>query len=231
MKNLAFNFNNTIIKKIPANFSARKLILTILADKSASMGDDVTVVQNAINDMLTTINNDSILKAAVELMVISVGDKAPRMVRPLSPVSENEKITIGSAAGFTPLGEAILLADEKINARLVELKTSGSEVLAPIMVALTDGNPCGSDKMAEAVNLVRSGAFTFVPVAIGEDEHSQLAEFGTEVYEISNVEIPKLFQAVTSSTKASITTSAKASFDKLMKAAMSWSTPAPVFSK
>lgn len=230
MKNLAFNFD-TVISKLPTGYSTRKLILAILADKSASMGDNVTVVQNAITDMITTINNDSILRASVELMVISVGDKAPNVVRSLGPVSESETITIGSAAGFTPLGEAIILANDKINNRLIEVKMSGSEVLAPVIVALTDGNPYGSDKMREAIDLVRTGAFTFVPVAIGEDEHSQLAEFGTDVYEISNIEIPKIFHAVTASTKASLTTASKASFDKLMAAALSWSTPVPAFSK
>ena len=115
----------------------RALPIFVLADTSGSMnGEKIQAVNKAIHDMVNTLRNVNDIRGVFKISIIAFGgDKVivkqhPTDVRDI----QLEELT---AAGKTPMGEAITVATE-----LIEDKTIvKSNDYLPTVVLLSDGYP------------------------------------------------------------------------------------------
>lgn len=112
----------------------------LVLDTSASMQDDpIESLNDGISLFLKELRKDPIACLSIELAVVSFGGEA-EVVRGF----ENpKKIRIPrlSAAGVTPMAEALELAFDLIGERLGEYEQKGVGRVRPLILLLTDGQP------------------------------------------------------------------------------------------
>lgn len=115
----------------------RALPIFILADTSGSMiGEKIQAVNKAIHDMINTLRNVNDIRGVFKVSIITFGgDKV--CVQQLPTDVRDIKFEELSAAGKTPMGEAITVATELIEDKAV---VKSSDYL-PTVVLLSDGYP------------------------------------------------------------------------------------------
>jgi uncharacterized protein YegL len=192
------NLNDLIIQK------ARPLPVIILADASGSMASDnrITVLNNAIREMVDSLKEENTLRAEIYFSVITFGGNVKSH---LGFTKANEiNWTDLTAGGGTPMGEAftqtkIFLEDKSL---------IPSRSYAPTLVLLSDGLP--TDNWSEALEQLlhsprASKAFRIaMSIGAGQEGRNVLKQFlgdsELDVFEaVQARDIKKFFRFVTMS--------------------------------
>jgi uncharacterized protein YegL len=123
-----------------------KCPLVLLLDTSYSMGVDrsplpfaIDQLNNALVALRDAINEDSVAKRRVELMVVTFGGS----VTPLGDfvVAQDWVPPMLAAAGDTPMGQAVATGIDLASQRRRELQRDGVPTYRPWIFLLTDGEP------------------------------------------------------------------------------------------
>lgn len=121
----------------------------IVCDASRSMWDrelckqpvpPLSVVEDALPDMLTALEDDDVVVESAHLSVIAFGDE-PKLVLPLTPLSENPTIYALKRQTETDYAKAFDFIDKQIRQDCAKLAANQLGVFTPIVFFLTDGNP------------------------------------------------------------------------------------------
>lgn len=192
------NLNNLIIQK------ARPLPVIILADTSGSMASDnrITILNNAIREMVDSLKDENTLRAEIYFSVITFGGE----VKSHLGFTKAKEInwTDLSAGGNTPMGGAFT----ETKTFLEDKSLIPSRSYAPTLVLLSDGIP--TDNWSEALEQLlhsprASKAFRIaMSIGAGQEGRNVLKQFlgdsELDVFEaVQARDIKKFFRFVTMS--------------------------------
>ena len=183
----------------------KTLPVVLLLDTSGSMHENgkISVLNSAVNEMLTSFRSLDATNASISVSIITFGGNA-QIHQELKPVSEIKEINM-VAGGMTPMGAAVTLAKEMIENK--EIITS--RTYRPTVVLVSDGMP--NDSWESAIELFkndgRSAKCYRMAMGIGVDEgtaeHKVLERFISDEERVYSAEdasnIRKFFKYVTMS--------------------------------
>ncbi len=154
-------------EELVENPTARIPICLVL-DVSGSMeGDPINELQEGFNVFMNTIQSDEVAKYAAEICVVTFGGAVEKKLDFAS--IERQETPILSTEGLTPMGEAVVLAINLLDARKREYKSAGVDYFQPWLVLMSDGESTDDISLAEKkVNeLTSRKQLTVFPIGIG----------------------------------------------------------------
>ncbi|PSL13089.1 uncharacterized protein YegL [Marinobacterium halophilum] len=188
--------------------SARPLPVIVLADTSGSMSIDgkIEALNQGLKEMLSSFASESRLRAEIQVSVISFGGDQAEMILPLTPAHQIEGMKELEAAGPTPLGSALKIA----NSLVEDKERIPSRSYKPVLVLISDGYPTDEwqGPFERFANGERAQKATRFAMAIGSDaDESMLADFANDpeapLFRAENArDIHRFFRAVTMSVSA-----------------------------
>jgi len=132
----------------------------LVLDTSASMsGNKIAELNEGLQILTEELKEDDLAEKRIDLAVISFG-KGVELIRPFTGISKFIPPEL-SAGGYTPMGEAILLAIEVVEKRKAEYREIGTDYYRPWIFLITDGQPTdmrkGDARWQEVVTAVHEG--------------------------------------------------------------------------
>jgi uncharacterized protein YegL len=146
---------------------ARPLPVFVLADVSGSMhGVKMNILNRAIKEMLHSFAQEENKRAAIEVCIITFGDRTANVYRELGEVNKDEDCNM-IAAGNTPMGQAFDLVTEIVENREIV----SSRAYRPTIVLVSDGQPNDDweGPLQELHNSERAGKAIRFAMGIGDD--------------------------------------------------------------
>lgn len=151
----------------------------------------VTAIQEMIGGVQLFYDNllaDDVARYSAEVCVVTFGDNAPELIIDFANLDRQEserrqKISGLKAKGGTPMGEAVNMALDCLEARKQDYKDKGVDYYQPWLVLMTDGEPNGSaSELKRAIDrtndLVNVRKLTVFPIGIGDEaDMNCLAKF------------------------------------------------------
>lgn len=162
-------------------------ILNVLDTSGSMSGHPINELNAGIRLFYETIRISRESKYAADLALISFGDKGVRRIQDFAQVYQIPNPPQLTASGMTPMGEAVNLALDMIEARLQEYSASGIQYYHPWLVLMSDGKPNGDVSEFEraasrARDLVERRKLVVFPVGVGKDaDRDSLAQFSTRI--------------------------------------------------
>lgn len=154
-------------EELVENPTARIPICLVL-DVSGSMeGEPINELQSGIDLFMNTIQSDEVAKYAAEICMITFGGVVQKILDFAS--IERQETPVLTTEGLTPMGEAVVLAINLLEARKMEYKKAGVDYFQPWLVLMSDGAATDDISLAETkVNeLVSRRQLTIFPIGIG----------------------------------------------------------------
>lgn len=117
----------------------------LLVDCSASMGQsgDINEVNAGLQQFAVEVVEDELARNRADIAVVALQDPGLRVEVPPVLARDFQPPTL-SAAGATPIGGAIRLGLDTIEARRSEYRSRGAQAYAAMMFLITDGAPTDS---------------------------------------------------------------------------------------
>ena len=162
--------------RILTESSEGRIICVLVADTSGSMAPCAHKLQQAIVDLVDTINSDDFYRSLIDLCLITYNDEA-RVVQPFAPAHAFKPPHEIECRGTTSTHQAIRLAIDKVNERKAEYQANGVPYRQPWIWLFTDGGSNDDDNGSfdELLQMQRAGRLSFYGVGIGpEAEASEL---------------------------------------------------------
>lgn len=142
-------------------------------DTSGSMdGDPIQELNKGVRQFFTELKDDDVARFAAEVCIVTFGDSA-RCVQDFGPL-EQQMFSDLPAMGGTPMGEALTIALDKLEARKQKYKEAGVDYFQPWLVIMTDGYPNGDtsvlhESVTRASQLAATKKLSVFPITIGND--------------------------------------------------------------
>ncbi|MCY4459378.1 MAG: VWA domain-containing protein [Albidovulum sp.] len=155
-----------------------RLPICLVLDTSASMkGAPINELQEGVDLFFSELLNDEVAKFSAEVAVITFGGGV-EVKSDFAAVSSRQEPPRLNASGWTPMGEAVEVALEKLEARKEKYKRVGVDYFQPWLVLMTDGVPTDDILRASGLvgNLSRQKKLAVFAVGIGKD--ADLKELG-----------------------------------------------------
>lgn len=192
------NLNDLVIQK------ARPLPVVILADVSGSMASDnkITVLNNAIREMIDSLSDEDSLRAEIYFSVITFGGEVKSHIN-FTKASEINWTDL-SANGNTPMGEAFIITKTLLEDKNIIPGRS----YAPTLVLLSDGMPTDNweDALDKLLSSNRASKAFRIAMSIGAGQEGRkvlkrfLGDSELDVFEANQSrDIKKFFRFVTMS--------------------------------
>ncbi len=168
-------------EELVENPTARIPICLVL-DVSGSMdGDPISELGSGVELFFDAIRNDAVAQYAAEICIVTFGGIVKKE---LDFAAINRQILPSlEVNGDTPMGAAVTLALDLLDARKTEYRNAGVDYFQPWMVLMTDGQPTDDISVAEAriKSLVTSRKLTIFPIGIGSNTNlSELSRLSGE---------------------------------------------------
>lgn len=141
----------------------------------------VTALQEMIDGVNLFYDNlldDEVARYAAEVCIVTFGDEA-NLVMDFANLDRQEeerktKISHLEARGETPMGEAVNMALDCLEARKKQYRDAGVDYYQPWLVLMTDGEPNGdamefNRAVARTNELAKVRKLTVFPIGIGEE--------------------------------------------------------------
>lgn len=125
--------------------------IVLCLDTSYSMtGDPIDELQEGVKTFFHSLRDDEIAKHSAEVSVVTFGGTVEELIE-FKPLSEEPTPSL-QAAGHTPMGEAVAVALDSLEARKKQYQNTGVDYYQPWLVLMTDGAP--TDHIEETVHRV-----------------------------------------------------------------------------
>lgn len=159
----------------PGPFAA--CVLVIDCSSSISTADAIGEVNRGLKQFAVEVNDDELARNRADIAVIALRDPGLRVESPFTLARDFRPPTL-VANGGTPMGGAIKLGLDTIQARREEYRTRGARAYAPMMFLITDGEPTDdvSAAVAEAHAIEAAGKLNFFCIGTKEANFARLAE-------------------------------------------------------
>jgi uncharacterized protein YegL len=150
----------------------------LLLDTSSSMnGEPVTALNQGLQSFQVDIRQDALAQRRVEIAIVSFGNGGVKTLQDFVTANQFEAPTL-SAAGNTPMGEAINRALDMLRERKGQYKENAIPYYRPWLFMITDGAP--TDAWQDAAQRIRDeeGAkqLAFFAVGVGQADLATLAK-------------------------------------------------------
>ncbi len=180
--------NNYSINDLVDNPTQRVPICLCLDTSGSMQGEPIKELNKGLKIFFDALKNDEIALYAADVCIITYGHETGKEVRCISDFSGIEckpELPTLEEGGLTPMGEAVNLGLDLLEARKNEYKEKGIDYYQPWLVLMTDGVPYG-DKDPKAVaraqkrttDMVNNKKLVVFPIGIGENaDMEELAKF------------------------------------------------------
>jgi uncharacterized protein YegL len=186
-----------------ANNQEQRLPCVLVLDTSYSMdGEPISELQSGLELFAHELKNDDDASQKVQMLVIKCGGNADIIGDWID--AENFIPPALEANGGTPLGQAVRLASDEIEARKETYRNNGISYLKPWLFIISDGVPTDNYKgdAADLVSKEKAGKFTTFPIAVEGADLSIMAEFAVRPpQKLQGTEFKKLFQWISASVR------------------------------
>ena len=155
------------------NPTARVPICLVL-DVSGSMGGaPIAELNEGVKQFFDAIRADDVAMYAAEICIVTFGSTVARVVDFMS--IERQSVPALLADGATPMGEAVVLGLDLLEARKEDYKRAGVDYFQPWLVVMTDGEPTDDILVASEriKNLVAAKKLSVFPIGIGSAANMQ----------------------------------------------------------
>jgi len=186
--------------------------VVLLLDVSGSMaGRPLELLHEGLNEFLNAIRTDDLASKRVDLAIVTFGQEI-QVVHDFAPVTAYDSLQL-EAGGPTPLGEALELSVQMLEARKRQYQEEGTEYYRPWLVLLTDGAPTdmrpGDARFARVAELMQTSIankkLAFFPVGVGPEADlnvlNQLTGGQVEALRLKGLNFSKFFQWLSNSQK------------------------------
>lgn len=177
------NNNLSIRLEDLVNNPTARVPVCLCLDTSGSMsGMPIDELNNGVRLFYESIREDETALYSAEVSIVTFGGSAQCIVDFASLEVQPNAPTL-TAAGMTPMGEAVNIGLDLLERRKEEYKDRGVDYYQPWLVLMTDGAPNGnSTELSRAINrtvdLVNQKKLTVFPIGIGSDaDMDVLAQF------------------------------------------------------
>ncbi|MBK5399433.1 VWA domain-containing protein [Pseudomonas sp. TH39(2020)] len=155
----------------------------LVLDVSGSMdGAPIAELQAGVKMFFDAIRDDEVAQYAAEICIVTFGGTAQKVLD-FSSIGRQDVPPL-VASGMTPMGHAVGIALDLLEARKADYQRAGVDYFQPWMVLMTDGEPTDDiEEVATRVsNLINQRKLTVFPIAIGEAANVQsLARFSPKL--------------------------------------------------
>ena len=158
----------------PSNFRGKRLPVCLCLDTSGSMtGAPIDSLNEGLGVFWEAMKEDSEASEAADVAIITFGYGGIECPVDFGNIA-GTKPPLLLPGGMTPLGEAVELAADTIDARLRAYREVGCEYYSPWLLLTTDGMPngnpaCFRKAAARITTMARHERLSVFPVAVGED--------------------------------------------------------------
>jgi uncharacterized protein YegL len=132
--------------ELPADAAGPFVQLNIIADGSDSMRGVIDEVNDGLRSLAVSLAEDDLARNRVDVTVIRFGGVAEQITGPVLARDFNAP-TI-SVGGLTPMGGAVNLSLDSMEARRAEYRTNGVREYVPWIILFTDGYPTDNTDLA-----------------------------------------------------------------------------------
>ncbi len=151
----------------------------LVLDVSGSMeGEPIAELHSGVQMFFDAIRNDEVAQYAAEICIVTFGGTAQKVLD-FGSISRQDVPPL-VASGMTPMGHAVSIALDLLEARKEDYQRTGVDYFQPWMVLMTDGEPTDDigPAAARVANLISKRKLTVFPIAIGGAANLQsLAQF------------------------------------------------------
>lgn len=156
-------------QELVENPTARIPICLVLDVSGSMAGASIAELQAGVDLFFKAIREDDVAQYAAEIAIVTFGGGVQKKLDFLA--ISRQQVPDLYADGDTPMGEAVSMALDLLEARKTEYRNAGVDYFQPWMVVMTDGQPTDSIDLASTRirDLVKSKKLTVFPIAIGED--------------------------------------------------------------
>ncbi|WP_062311816.1 vWA domain-containing protein [Demequina rhizosphaerae] len=155
------------------NPTARVPIILCLDCSTSMRGARIKELNAGVASFYKAISSDEIARYSAEISIVTFGPVQKETdFQTVSTQPHAPKLT---AAGNTPLGEAVELSLDLLERRKQEYKDNGIDYYQPWLVLMTDGAPFGGSaavlaaQVARVQSLAGAGKLAVFPIGIGDD--------------------------------------------------------------
>lgn len=179
------NSNNLIRKNDLVSNPTPRIPICLCLDTSGSMkGAPIEELNRGVQTFYDAIKRDEIAYYSAEICVVTFGGNEPTLERDFSSMElQPDAPELSADSGFTPMGEAIQMAIDRLDQRKAQYQRYGVDYYQPWLVLMTDGVPfigdseaqiaTESDALTKAQQLIRERVadrkLTLFPIGIGEN--------------------------------------------------------------
>ena len=126
--------------------------IVLCLDTSYSMsGDPISELQEGMQMFFHSLYDDETAKHSAEVSVVTFGGTVEKFIE-FTSLQEEPPPPRFQAAGHTPMGEAVVVALDSLEARKSQYQNTGVDYYQPWLVLMTDGAP--TDHIEDAVHRV-----------------------------------------------------------------------------
>ena len=172
---ITFDYHNDLV----VNPAARCPCMLVLDASSSMRGSRIDELNRGVSQFVSELKSDDVAASSVEIGVVTFGHQVEQ-VQPLTCVDDIIDVGCVDACGMTPMGQAVELAIQKLEARKQQYQQNGVSYYQPWLVLMTDGEPNDHWQVAaqKLKNLAQNKKMVVLCIGIGEDANlSLLSEF------------------------------------------------------
>lgn len=166
-------FNGIIGKEDLVDNPTARVPVCLCLDVSYSMeGLPINELNKGVSLFYEAIKEDEVAAYSAEICIVTFGGFGAQCVSEFSSLQSNPYPPILSAAGGTPMGEAVNMGLDKLEERKQLYKDVGLDYFQPWLILMTDGAPNGLQSefdraVQRTVEMVENKKLTIFPIAIG----------------------------------------------------------------
>jgi|SRR5690606_1270396 len=153
------------------NPSARVPVCLVLDTSGSMSGDKIDELNRGVQLFFNEVREDEMASLSAEISIITFGGTVQQVVEFAN--IENQTVPNLTPTGRTPMGEAVNLALDVLEARKKTYASLGVDYYQPWLVLMTDGAP--TDDITSAARrtseLIQNNKLTIFPIGIGAEAH------------------------------------------------------------
>jgi len=177
MRNYALTLNDDLIE----NPSPRCACMVVL-DTSGSMGGaPIDQLNIGLQNFIQSLQKDDVAACSVEVGVITAGGHVTEQL-PFTTAMNIDQVQAFQATGGTPLGEAVSLALQKLEARKQTYRNAGVAYYQPWLVIISDGAPTDGWEHAatQAQQMSANRKLVCLPIGVAGADLNILGRFSAK---------------------------------------------------
>lgn len=171
----------TLPNDLIENPSPRCAVALVLDTSSSMSGNPIRLLNEGVHLFIEEVKRDDLARWSVELAIYTFGSTVTQ-VMDFTSVDAIENAPSFSAAGLTPMGQAVEMALRALDARKRQYRSVGVTYYQPWMVLMSDGAPTDSWTQAarKARDLATNKKLVSLPIGVGDADLDTLSQFSNK---------------------------------------------------